>query len=675
MSQARTIITETLCELCYQFIDHLFSFDFTRQHTYPTRWQPIDPEWDEDSVEGSEWPVEVAWGDAFRHHESFQDLMESAKTCELCNVLHEDLAPMDTALHRGWLGLYPFWSIGFAARNRAKGLFRAGFRESLSKMPWGSNNWGFPLHTFRVCRRSPLREGEEVPWLNTYRRLPAVLPTLYPSYISQMVASWQRKCLEAHPNCAKVRSDGRLPTRVVDIGEDENAQMRLYESKGEKASYTALTHCWGGPIPSNTTRANITERLSTININDMPQNFRDAIEVTRILGMRYLWIDALCIIQDSKTDWLNEAGKMSSVFAGATLVLSALDAETSTDGFLKQYRIPLAVINDEYGVQKMLPKINDYLLTCPLVRRGWCMQERLLATRLLHFGKDQMFWECQTQLMAEDGRKYNDEFHTHVMAEFMKIRIRIGKSIAQGIELNWRTWYQLLEEYTRRSFTVSADKLPALAGAAALFKSTKPTATYVAGLWKEDLVRGLLWTAHHVKITGRLYWNLSPTSEIVELSKPPKKRAPSWSWAALDGQLDFFELKTEDVVAEISDVTMSVGENALTEPCPDGIIKLKGLFAQMFYHLPANNRIGSLTFDRPSFPYYGPHAMGSCIMDLDRQSPRYCWVVVLAQSIHDWIALVLDRNDDGSYRRIGRGSVHNSDIDARRFETQIIKIV
>ncbi|KAI1138470.1 HET-domain-containing protein [Hypoxylon sp. FL0543] len=650
MSQVRPTITGKLCELCYQFISHVFAFNFTRQDMYPTRWRPIDPVWDEDENEELIWPVEIAWGDAFRHHETFEDLTQGAKTCELCNVLHADLASMDPSLRRGWLGLYPFWSIGRVAWNRAKGLFRAGFRESLSDMPWGSNNWGYPLHTFRV------------PWLNAYRRLPA------------MVASWQQKCLDAHPNCAKGKTHGELPTRVIDIGEIETSHIRLYESKGKKAPYTALTHCWGGPIPSSTTEANVTERFRLVNIDDLPQNFRDAIEVTRILGIRYLWVDALCIIQDSKADWLCEAGKMSSVFAGATVVISALDATTSTTGFMKADRIPLAIINDEYAVQKMLPKINDYFLTCPLVRRGWCMQERLLAPRLLHFGKEQMFWECQTQLISEDGRRYSDELRTHVMAEFMKIRIRMGISVAEGSELEWRTWYQLLEEYTRRDFSVSTDKLPALAGAAALFKSTKPAATYVAGLWKEDLARGLLWAAHHVQIPGRTHWNLSPTSEIVELRKPPQRRAPSWSWAALDGQLDFYELTSESIVVEVLDVAMRVGENELTEACPDGAIKLRGLVARMFYH-PSANDIGSLTFQQHRTLEHKSHGMSGCIMDLDRRSPRYCWVMVIAQSIDDWLLLVLDKDDDGSYRRIGRGSVHDIELDAERFKTQIIEIV
>ncbi|OTA99437.1 hypothetical protein M426DRAFT_29012, partial [Hypoxylon sp. CI-4A] len=287
--------------------------------------------------------------------------------------------------------------------------------------------------------------------------------------------------------------------------------------------YTALSHCWGGVVPSVTLEANRATRTDAMSIDDLPQNFKDAIQVTRALGIRYLWIDALCIIQDSKPDWNREAGRMSSVYAGASVVISVLDAPATTAGFLKPNRVPLAVINNGYGIQKVFPDLNEYLQACSLVSRGWCMQERLLAPRLLHFGKEQIFWECLTEFKCEDGAKYTGESDGHVMAEFLRIRKHIGVSAAQGSEMEWKVWYQLLEEYTTRLFTISTDKLPAVAGVASLFKSTKPSATYVAGLWKEDIAKGILWCAHYYHLPGR--------------KVPPVKRAPSWSWASIDGQL------------------------------------------------------------------------------------------------------------------------------------------
>ncbi|KAI0884128.1 HET-domain-containing protein [Annulohypoxylon maeteangense] len=667
MSPIPITITGSLCEFCHQFISDIFSFDFTSQDAYPARWHPI----------GSGWGP---WGDAFRHHETLAALAQSAKSCELCNVLHADLSLMDESLHQGWLGLYPFYSSGRIGPNKSKGVFRAGFRDSLDRMPWGSSKIGsIPLHSFKVCRRVPLNEGEQVPWLDTYRRLPAVNPTITPSDIANMVSHWQQDCRTNHPNCSNAPADHVLPTRVLDLGEDPTPQIRLLETHDLKAPYATLSHCWGGAIPSITLTTNAASRTTSLPLSSLPQNFKDAITVTRALGLRYLWIDALCIVQDSRSDWVREAGLMSAVYTGAAVVISALDSPASSAGFLKPDRLPLAVLGAEYAVQKVLPELNDYLVTCPLVSRGWCMQERLLASRLLHFGKEQVFWECRSLFRAEDGRDFTGDSDGHVMAEFLRIRKRIGVAAARGERLDWDAWYQLLQEYTTRRFTVSTDKLPALAGAAGLFRNAnKETgATYVAGLWKEDLARGLLWCAHYDHVPGRKVWGISSSDRISTLAEPPERRAPSWSWAALDGHLDFWALRVGGFVVEVLDVKMSVGENELTEAFPDGVVTLRGRVARMFYHTPEEVKydVGTLTFQQSDSPSDASSALSGCVMDLDRRKSRFCWAMVIAQSNNEWFLLVLDKNDDGSYRRIGMATAKSVEVDLGRFEVHEVQII
>ncbi|KAI2603624.1 HET-domain-containing protein [Hypoxylon sp. NC1633] len=660
-------IAGTLCELCHQFASNLFAFGFVKPDTYPSRWLSA----------GSEWTPEKPWGDGYRHHDTLEDLSHSAKTCDLCNVFYADLASMDPALCQGWLGLYPFWSSSRMGENSLKGHFRAGFRESLSKMPWGSSKIGsIPLHSFKICRRGPRGLDEKVEWADAHRRFSAIPTTVRSPDISRAVSRWQRECLEAHEDCVKHQLHRELPTRVLDLGDGVSPRIRLYESNGEKAQYAALSHCWGGVIPSVTTESNRAARTNDMDPNDLPQNFKDAIYVARALGIRYLWIDALCILQDSKADWFREAGKMSSVYTGATLVISALDAEASTAGFLKPNRIPSATLNDKYAIQKVFPELNDYLQECALVRRGWCMQERLLANPILHIGKEQMFWECRSEFACEDGKTYTGMSDGHAMAGFMRIRKHIGVSADQGVELEWDAWYQLLEEYTTRQFTVSTDKLPALAGAATLFRSTRPAATYVAGLWKEDISRGLLWCAHYDHIPGRKVWGISSTDKISTLAKPPQKRGPSWSWAALDGQLDFWALRTRGFVVEVLDVAMSSGENELTEVSPYGSIKLRGLVAQMYYHAPPDepgHEVGTLTFQQTDSLGDKSNSLNGCVLDLDRRSSRICWVLVMSQanSSTDWYLLVLDRHDDGRpYQRIGMCTAHYVKVNTSRFEMQ-----
>ncbi|KAK2029232.1 HET-domain-containing protein, partial [Colletotrichum zoysiae] len=295
--------------------------------------------------------------------------------------------------------------------------------------------------------------------------------------------------------------------------------------------YVALSHCWGGPIPSSTVLADLEARKVELPLEPLPRNFQDAIAVTRALGIRYLWIDSLCIIQDSQADWLAEAGKMASVYAGATVVISALEAASSNVGFLNPEggRAPVANLNQNYAVQKLFPHAYDYLQGCPLNSRAWCTQERLLARRVMHFGREQMFWECDGWFITESNDDFAGEGTGHAAAILIQLRKQIGNTTEYGIDDEF--WFRLVEEYTTRKLTVSTDKLPALAGVAALVKSFglrdgNGSPTYVAGLWREDIARGLIWGAKYDHPDGR---------KAPRIDGRP--RAPSWSWASVDGEV------------------------------------------------------------------------------------------------------------------------------------------
>jgi hypothetical protein len=432
MSAQSVTITGRLCSLCHQFSSDLFAFDFLQQETYSERWQKLTQH------ELQTFP-ERQWGTAFRHRETLQDLCESSTKCELCKVLYDDLAPLGEAMCQGWLGLYPWFFYGsYAPQNVIKkGLFRAGFRECLEKMPWGSKKLvSDPLHTFTVCRRGPLAEGDKPGYWEYYKNILAV-----PSYVSledmsRKAESWGRDCLDEHEACRQDMPNHGLPTRVIDLGGTEEDVPYLYESKGENLPYVALSHCWGGKIPSSTIESNRVERYTELNIDELPQTFQDAVQATRALGIRYLWIDALCIIQDSREDWFKEAAKMASLYAGAAIVISALDAASSTAGFLGRSRVPLAVLNDQYGVQRLFKDYNESFEDCLLARRGWCMQERLLAPTVLHFGKDQMYWECRRCVTSEDGSKYYPENTGFVAGKFLVARIRM----LTNPDYTWNDW-------------------------------------------------------------------------------------------------------------------------------------------------------------------------------------------------------------------------------------------
>jgi hypothetical protein len=255
----------------------------------------------------------------------------------------------------------------------------------------------------------------------------------------------------------------------------------------------ALSHCWGGNIPCKTLDAILSVYQKALPDN-LPQNFLDAIEVTRALGKKYLWIDALYIIQDSEKDWKAEASKMTDYYSNAWVTISAMDAKSSDGGFLRR-QSPAALVSPEYAIQSLLPDVSKVLPQCCIESRGWCLQEQLFSPALLHFGKDQMFWECCTCAAAEsDGPghiiKRLSPCNRLNASSFDRIALR--NSLVSGPDAS--LWYSLLEEFTRRSLTHATDKLPVLSGLARRFRAENKT--YQAGLWGSARARNTLETSN-----------------------------------------------------------------------------------------------------------------------------------------------------------------------------------
>ncbi|KAK8103123.1 hypothetical protein PG984_016269 [Apiospora sp. TS-2023a] len=360
-SMYRVSSNARLCQTCRQFIQALS--EFYHHDRYPAKG------WEADEKASK---LDTGRGVAFRHHLSFEALASSgASSCELCHVLHVDFASLDPELRRGWLALYPLQHEYVKGENRNNGYFRAGFSDSLFRMDWNDSMRAedYPSHMFRIGRFHERVDGtggddEQGPKNETI----AVPPRPTPEYIARRYGDWVAMCQndpgheacrggsnasssteassnshngnQNHPHTSLQQlplDSGELPTRVVDLGPPHSTDPpRLYTSTpGEKAPYIALSHCWGGAIPSSTVTSNLATRIKHgLPLDQLPRNFLDALAVTRALGLRYLWIDSLCIIQDSPSDWSVEAGKMALVYAGAAVVVSALEARASTVGFL-----------------------------------------------------------------------------------------------------------------------------------------------------------------------------------------------------------------------------------------------------------------------------------------------------------------------------------------------------
>ncbi|KAF7597166.1 hypothetical protein BBP40_009505 [Aspergillus hancockii] len=360
-----------------------------------------------------------------------------------------------------------------------------------------------------------------------------------------VIGSWVNSCVNGdHPHCVEPLQPRPLPTRVIDVNPKTDPQKVCIRDEENKvvgaAPYVALSHCWGKCIPFATTKHNLADRKQEIRIEDMSKVFQEAVLITRRLGIQYLWIDTLCIVQDDPLDWQVEAGRMTAVYMDAVLVIGASNSCADDQGFLRPRERRNAIrfhatLPDGQSSSLHLSLLSpsgerwtsghDPVLPEPLQARAWCLQERYLSRRILLYGANQLFWECRTLSQAEDGDVAPGNLHN------LK-RLESTASIERSVfcprpdgdsHVNYRGWYEMIEVYTRRLITVQSDRLPALSGLANAIAQTSNDA-YLTGIWKNGLLEGLLWCA---------------TSCEAPLEKPAAYRGPSWSWVSVNGPLKF----------------------------------------------------------------------------------------------------------------------------------------
>ena len=348
---------------------------------------------------------------------------------------------------------------------------------------------------------------------------------------------WITRCNEKHANC-KVQ-DPALPTRLLDVDNPQLIKLCNADSltDAQRSPYIALSHCWGLPNKTFlTTRDTIAEMKAGFPIGDAPATFRDAIRVTRCLGIRYLWIDSLCIIQRDD-DWKLEASRMGSVYANSFLTIAAANAKDDNDGFLctrTDVLTSLKIMSSTGRSAQVYLQTQDdginvhaYNTKQPLDTRGWTLQERYLPQRTLQFGSTEISWECQcTKSHESQTDHYSGISHSTLL-------LKPYPTDSGGF--SYSSWYTMVFMFTGRALRYDTDKLPALSGLATEVAKFNQ-GTYYAGLWWEDMASGLLW-----------YRGCAS-----ELDKPSAFLAPSWSWASLNGHLIYDDQPAKVKLADVA---------------------------------------------------------------------------------------------------------------------------
>ena len=451
-----------------------------------------------------------------------------------------------------------------------------------------------------------------------------------PDTIAQ-IKQWYGNCVEGHPDCSPGRftpafeNASWIPTRLINIGQSNASKKCFLQLSNELSpvSYMTLSHCWGerdGPRPPKLTNANVDSMRNRIPIEALPRSFNDAVQVARSLGVSYLWIDSLCIIQDSMEDWRRESRLMDKVYRYSACNIMA-EAAINCDGGLFFGRDPqrLGIFTlDEKQTSSLSHRstvcfTKDYVNSksdrgngSPLYSRGWVCQERWLAPRQISFHSNQVFWEC-TKLKAceafpsweakvdQDGNFPTQRRTSQPWDKGLVYPHRHTVNRRETFSFSWRA---MVETYTTCTLTEEQDKLIAIQGLVNIYKSLRDD-DYLAGLWRKQLPSGLMWTTRN-----GLQANGEPTY------RPGTYRAPSWSWASVEGIIEIFPevYPEEERWVELCQVlearTTPLGEDT-TGQVSDSYIKLRGRLLStedLSFHSSPKGKIVQITRSRGGDP-------------------------------------------------------------------------
>jgi hypothetical protein len=364
----------------------------------------------------------------------------------------------------------------------------------------------------------------------------------------EQAQKWILNCVQKHESCAQHGMERILPTRLLYVGTHEDQSVRLCETTtwlpGTLDQYTTLSHCWGKIPIISLLKENITRFQSDIAFEYLPKTFQDAIHVTRVLGISYIWIDSLCIIQDSTDDWQKESVNMVNIYSNSYCNIAATGASDGSKGCFTErssWSCPIVVklppfsstsrpMQDDTGrdlQRRTLPWRSygvhwddlweDKMNKSPLLQRAWVLQERVLSPRVVHFAQGQIFFECCETTVCQAypdgipgvlapksigaGKKADFDYRN-------SLDIDISKN---GVFL---TWGRSVSAYSRCDITYEEDRFVAIAGIA---RRLQPIlgCRYLAGLWEYQLAKQLTWYKYH------------PVGSPITKTTPS---SPSWTW-------------------------------------------------------------------------------------------------------------------------------------------------
>lgn len=405
--------------------------------------------------------------------------------------------------------------------------------------------FGLILHTFKIC-------PSEKFLIDRLPRVydPAGSTSTGDASVLDLARTWLQDCLETHPKCRQQKNQF-YPSRLIDLAPGfEIGRCRLIETSPKlRGGYLSLSHRWGPKTPRLTVKS-YQDFVAGVSWRSMPGVFRDACRVARILRIRYLWIDSICIFQDNKADVSDQLQQMQDIYSNAVCNLSALTASAEslfvsrTPLAIGSRNVPLSPLKHRVDTPVMLRDEDLWVMAVDisaLAERGWVLQEQLLAQRTLYFSANQILWDCREGRCSEtypalcgavaprsdhsNGSAAKSLYHyspldevRETIGEATSFIHRNGTHLPQnfGKEYLMSGWCKFVTQYSRKQLTFEEDRLPAISGIAKQFAQATQY-NWAAGLWLEQMPEILLWD----------------TRSSVAASQQSRGRGPTWSWASL----------------------------------------------------------------------------------------------------------------------------------------------
>jgi hypothetical protein len=356
---------------------------------------------------------------------------------------------------------------------------------------------------------------------------------------------WLRDCVETHPACCTALSRRRfsdttdstpLPARVINVGSAPDFQPYLMETEGRLGRYVALSYCWE-PVDAGNPRITLLQEnkealKSRLPLDGLPPTIQDSIDFTRRLGLQYVWIDRLCIVQNDKADWAVQADLMCNIYEGALVTLVALARESMDQGLYfprtlqPSVRIPCATPERTIGTMNITaPEHRGALLSnrssifssevrqSKWATRGWTFQEGLLSRRMIYFGQRQLFWECQKMGCDEYGLPTDGDSLSIFLRDIVDEKWRaksakwlssVSSTLPDGTVVSTvsalvlehlRYWGKCITYFQARELTFTSDKPKAMKGIARAIQDSLGWTglAYSFGVFSKAAYLGLLW--------------------------------------------------------------------------------------------------------------------------------------------------------------------------------------